>query len=73
MEVLKEYGLEELILGETGDNASMNDKTLDELETLFQELLFSFTHILNLVVKVRAINTMVSNVSSFTTGHTLSV
>ncbi len=84
MEVLKEYGLEELILGETGDNASVNDKTLDELETLFQESSFNimtgrhtqircFAHILNLVVKVRAINTILYNVSSFATGHTLSV
>ncbi len=63
MEVLKEYSLEELILGETGDNASVNDKTLNELETLFQEVSFTiitghhtqircFAHILNLVVKV---------------------
>ncbi|SJL18670.1 uncharacterized protein ARMOST_22267 [Armillaria ostoyae] len=62
MEVLKEYGIEDRILGETGDNASVNDKTLDELEMLFKEVseliitrretqVRCFAHILNLIVK----------------------
>lgn len=38
MEVLKEYGIEEHILGEAGNNASVNDKTLNELEILFKEI-----------------------------------
>ncbi len=63
MEILKEYNLEELVLGAAGDNASVNDTTLDKLEYLFQEILMKimmgrhtqiccFAHILNLVVKV---------------------
>lgn len=63
MEVLKEYGIEERILGEAGNNASVNDKTLDELEILFKEIssliimgretqIRCFAHILNLIVKV---------------------
>ncbi len=38
MEILKEYGIEEHILGEAGDNALVNDKTLDELEILFKDI-----------------------------------
>lgn len=38
MEVLKEYSIEDHILGKTGDNTSVNDKTLDELEILFKEV-----------------------------------
>ncbi len=67
MEVLKEYGIKERILGEAGDNASVNDKTLDELEMLFKEIssliitgcvtqIRCFAHILNLVVKVCLFN-----------------
>ncbi len=63
MEVLKEYNWEELVLGTAGDNASVNDTTLNELEYLFQEISMKimtgchtqircFAHILNLVVKV---------------------
>ncbi len=63
MEVLKEHSIKERILGEAGDNTSVNDKTLDELETLFKEIfsliitgcvtqIWCFAHILNLIVKV---------------------
>ncbi len=48
MEILKEYGIEEHILGKAGDNASVNDKTLDELEILFKEissLIITVTHL----------------------------
>ncbi len=37
-EVLREYDLLEDVLGQTGDNASSNDTTLDHLERLFKEL-----------------------------------
>lgn len=38
MKVLREYNIEDRILGETGDNASVNDKMLDILERLFQQV-----------------------------------
>lgn len=66
MDVLKEFNIEDHILGEAGNNASVNDKTLDELEELFKDIssliitghetqIGCFTHILNLVVKVGSI------------------
>ncbi len=70
-EVLREYDLLEDVLGQTGDNASSNDTTLDHLERLFKELrkpvltgrhtqIRCFAHILNLVVKVCVLCVFVS-------------